>query len=1061
MNRGTQSLLTRWKTFLFGRYAVHRAADDEDADRSAHQPVPRRIVALWVLIGTTAGLVIYLCAGKSITRSPIHLLELTLRAVEADALLSTVALVSIALLLLMVWKLVLYDRNIGARYLHYFELKLLAKRLDFLSRYANDAMVLSDLNGTILEANDRSLDCYGYAREEMIGKNVGELLAPHLRNDQQTIMKKLAACESRVYENETENIRKDGRPFPAEISARMIEIDGESYFQWIVRDITARKRMKQSLLSSEEHFRQAFNHAPISMAMLGLDGRFLAVNAATCRLTGYSQTELATMTYSDFVGRAEAESDEDWLEELDAHAGGPNSLEIQARHKDGRILDLSINFSMIQGDDGKPLHILYQALDLTEGKRAAARIERLSRLKAALSDTNRAILYSRSPEEVYRAVCQACVAHGDILLAWVGLADPDAQRITPIEAAGPASGYLDGIVISTRADAPEGQAPSAIAYREKCISVCGDFSASGAMAPWRERAAAHGLTSSIALPILRGGGRYGTLNVYAAERHSYDEEVVEQLREMAQNISFAIDQFDRDAERRQAESALRRSEERFRTLVENLPHPVFVKNADLVFISSNAAFARRIGIASDQIAGKTDFDFFPAALAERHEGDCRRVMASGEVAELQERFIVDGHERFFHTLKAPVRDEQGKITGVLGAFWDITESKRAEMALRQYAEEVEDLYQDAPCGYHSVAADSTLTRINNTELRWLGYTREEVVRRMKVDELFTPPSIRKFQERFPRFKKTGEMRDIEVEMVCKDGTILPVSLNATAIFDAAGEYVSSRVTTHDIGERVMLKREQMRNAKRLKNLSHRLIAVQEEERRRLSTELHDRASPNLAAIKITLATLSGSLPPQMQADVASHLSDAIALLDDTTAGIRDICADLRPAMLDYSGLIPALEAYAVQFMKRTAITVRVKVPQADQIRFGKHEESALFRIVQEALMNCAKHACASTVDIELAKTNGQTTLTIKDNGFGFAAATTERPNRRSGLGLITMKERTEFMGGKLIVTSLPLWGTEIRVTLANRRTPQLRTRTAPLGLESHPLYSGPGQTMSN
>jgi len=332
---------------------------------------------------------------------------------------------------------------------------------------------------------------------------------------------------------------------------------------------------------------------------------------------------------------------------------------------------------------------------------------------------------------------------------------------------------------------------------------------------------------------------------------------------------------------------------------------------------------------------------------------------------------------------------------------------------------------------------------------------------LKADGLFTAASIRKFQEAFPRFKKTGEVRDIEMEMVRKDGTVLPVSLNATAIFDAAGEYVSSRITTHDIGERVMLKHEQMRHAKRLKNLSHRLIAVQEEERRRLATELHDRASPNLAAIKITLATLSGSLPPQMQADVAPHLGDALALLDDTTAGIRDICADLRPAILDYSGLIPALEAYAVQFMKRTAITVRVKVPQADQIRLGKHEESALFRIVQEALMNCAKHACASTVDIELAKTNGQTTLTIKDNGFGFAAATTERPNRRSGLGLITMKERTEFMGGKLIVTSLPLWGTEIRVTLANRRAPQLRTRTAPLGLDSHPLYSGPGQTMSN
>jgi PAS domain S-box-containing protein len=971
------------------------------------------------------------------------------------ALFATVA--TIALLFLATWWMFQHSRNAEARYRHGFQQKLLLRRIDFLSRNANDIMIMTDLNGAIIEANDRFSAVYGYSHEATIGMNVAELSLPSNHVLLAGRMKRLTARECLVYESE--NIHRDGHVFPVESSARMIEIDGKCYFQWIVRDVSERKRMENALRASEERFRQAFDHAPIGMAMVGLDGHFLTVNSAICHFTGYSQPELTAMTLGDIT--YPVDPDNSLASAVDAGSGGYSPVVKMAIHKDGRILYLSINRTMVRKGDGSPLYVLYQIQDITEHKDATTRIQRLSQLKAATSETNRAIIHSGSPAEVYRAVCQACVEHGNFWLAWIGLADPDTQSITPVEVAGPAAGYLDGAVISARSDVPEGQWPSAMAYRERRVYICNDFSAGPINAPWRDRAAAYCLSSSIALPIQRGGKPYGSLTVYGPEKNLFDDESEALLRTMAENISFAIDQFDREEQRRQSENDLRHSEEKFRTLVENLPQSVFVKDAGSVYVSCNIAYARGLGITPDKISGMTDFDFYPKELAEKYQHDDRKVLDSGKVEDIHEDHIEQGQQRFVHTIKAPVRNERGEIVGVLGMFSDVTESKRAEMALKQYADEVEDLYQNAPCGYHSITSDGTLARMNSTELRWLGYAREEVVCRMTILDILAPASRHVFIERFSLFKKTGVMQELELEMLRKDRTTLPVVLSATAVFDADGKYIFSRTTVFDITERRKLEADQRKQAKRLEELSYRLVAVQEEERRRLAAELHDRASPNLAAIKITFGNLADSLPASVLAEAESCLADVRALLDDTTVGIREICTELRPTVLDYTGLIPALEGYAAQFMKRTGVVVCMKTPD-DAIRLPKNIESVLFRIVQEALTNCAKHACAKSVEIELACSVRQVTLLIKDDGFGFDPDVLGQSGQISGLGLITMKERAEFVGGKFSVTSHPLMGTEIRVELGSQSFSGC-DRANPPNFEnmSVHLLPGPGSSSLN
>lgn len=154
----------------------------------------------------------------------------------------------------------------------------------------------------------------------------------------------------------------------------------------------------------------------------------------------------------------------------------------------------------------------------------------------------------------------------------------------------------------------------------------------------------------------------------------------------------------------------------------------------------------------------------------------------------------------------------GAIIGSVTVWHDVTELKRAEEALIKSSEEIEDLYEHAPCGYHSLDQKGLIIRMNNTELEWLGYSRQEVIGKMRFPDLLTAASMPIFQENFPRFLERGYVHDLEFELIRKDGTTFPVLLSGTAVRDAAGRHVASRSTVFDLTERKKLERELERQA---------------------------------------------------------------------------------------------------------------------------------------------------------------------------------------------------------------------------------------------------------
>jgi PAS domain S-box-containing protein len=142
-------------------------------------------------------------------------------------------------------------------------------------------------------------------------------------------------------------------------------------------------------------------------------------------------------------------------------------------------------------------------------------------------------------------------------------------------------------------------------------------------------------------------------------------------------------------ERKHAEEALRRSENKYKTLLEHLPQKIFHKNKASVYLSCNENYARDLNIKPEEIQDKTDYDFFPKALAEKYRSDDKKIVASGKPEDIEEEYLQDGQHMWVHTVKTPIKDEKGHITGVLGIFWDITKRKRAEDELRRTHDELE------------------------------------------------------------------------------------------------------------------------------------------------------------------------------------------------------------------------------------------------------------------------------------------------------------------------------------------------------------------------------------
>jgi signal transduction histidine kinase len=215
----------------------------------------------------------------------------------------------------------------------------------------------------------------------------------------------------------------------------------------------------------------------------------------------------------------------------------------------------------------------------------------------------------------------------------------------------------------------------------------------------------------------------------------------------------------------------------------------------------------------------------------------------------------------------------------------------------------------------------------------------------------------------------------------------------------------------------------VRTGEELRNLSVRLRHAQEEERRTISRELHDEVGQKLTAMRMDLGTLD-RLRAADPEDFRRCLTEVKALAEQSLRLIRDIAAGLRPSVLDDLGLGPALQQQAREFGKRAGVRVSVSI-DGDFDHLTDRQRTYVYRIVQEALTNSAKHSQAKQIGIAMRAHEGRTELTIADDGVGFDPAKV----LHSGLGLIGIEERARELGGSVALESAAGKGTTIRVAI--------------------------------
>jgi PAS domain S-box-containing protein len=239
------------------------------------------------------------------------------------------------------------------------------------------------------------------------------------------------------------------------------------------------------------------------------------------------------------------------------------------------------------------------------------------------------------------------------------------------------------------------------------------------------------------------------------------------------------------------------------------------------------------------------------------------------------------------------------------------------------------------------------------------------------------------------------------------------------------------VFAKDITQRKQAEQALAEQTKQLRFLSARLAEAQEAERQRIARELHDQVGQNLTALGINLNTLRPHLA-QAPEEVQSCLDDLLALVKETTGRIRGVMADLRPPELDDYGLLAALRWYADQVGTRTGLTVAVE-GEAIRPRLSSQQETALFRIAQEALNNVVKHAQVTQATVTLEASEERVRMIIADDGVGFDPASLETTNETPHWGLLTMRERAQAIGARWCVESSPGQGTRVVVELARPR----------------------------
>jgi PAS domain S-box-containing protein len=472
-------------------------------------------------------------------------------------------------------------------------------------------------------------------------------------------------------------------------------------------------------------------------------------------------------------------------------------------------------------------------------------------------------------------------------------------------------------------------------------------------------------------------------------------------------------------DRKHLEGALRLSEEKFAKAFHSSPVEIAISTLqDDQFLDVNAAFERNSGFSRDEVLGHTSID-----LGMWINPDDRTPL----VEEIEKRGRLQARKISFRTKSGETRitlysAEQINIGGkpcLLAVAQDITERKRAEDALHETEERFNAILKHSPDLIFLKDVEGHYLLINKDYKGVFRFTQDQVIGKTDI-EVFPPDQAAVFRETDLRVLQARAPMEFEEVDLHSDGPHTSI-VQKFPLFSEGGEIYAICGLVRDITERKRAEED-------LRRLSGQLLRSQEEERRRISRDLHDSTGQNLVALATMLGQLSGSRP-SIDRKSRLQISECLGLVDQCIREVRTLSYALYPPGLDESGLEDAIRDYVKSFTKRSGIHVKLEIsPGVGQIE--RNIELALFRVVQESLTNVQRHSGSQLAKIRIDR-NSDLTMEVSDLGRGVSATIPREkrePGFEVGVGIISMQEQVKLVGGRLDIDST-IHGTTVLVTI--------------------------------
>ncbi|HOO90961.1 MAG TPA: PAS domain-containing sensor histidine kinase [Syntrophales bacterium] len=337
-----------------------------------------------------------------------------------------------------------------------------------------------------------------------------------------------------------------------------------------------------------------------------------------------------------------------------------------------------------------------------------------------------------------------------------------------------------------------------------------------------------------------------------------------------------------------------------------------------------------------------------------------------------------------------------------------------------------NLLDDSPLGVRIVTEEGETIYANRALLDSYGYDTIEELNTTPVEKRYTPESYTEFQIRREK-RKQGDYvpPTYEVNIVRRDSEVRILQVYRKVIVWNGVEQF--QVVYHDITDSKRAEKKLRTSSELMRNFAGRLQAVREEERKQIAREIHDELGGALTGLKIECSFLARSLPvienELVRTSLLNGMNSLMQCIDSTIQTVRRIAMELRPGVLDDLGLIAATEWLINDFQKRTAIRCEW-ISSVEHIDLDPDLSTALFRIIQEALTNIARHSGATEIRIHLRTYENSIIVEVEDNGKGIDH---EKDTSSKSLGLLGMRERALTFGGQVTVKGTPRVGTTVTI----------------------------------